>query len=1399
MLLGGCRYSIQSQNVPSTRTGGAWGPYNSFRNTNMPLQDITLSQTLPLTNGENTRAYGENSSEDKDGTTMARSGDGGGGGGGGVGYGRTMKEYEDELSNLKKENFQLKLRIYLLEEGNPARNGISSFSDEDVIKTNVELKEELKKLRKELMEKQVLLNQAARAFKLYEEQKAATSRTQDQYQQSLEKEREKVTKLERELAEYRERELDTSSYYKETFGITPEQALKNVEKLRQMEELVASLEAEVKQITGSLEEERNWAQELENERDQFRERLDTETRLREKQDNDRVRNIEELCDEVKELKDQLFKKNSIVQQYENDLAERDRLLKQKSTLLEERCQAYEEISQVSEKRKKQIIQLRASVKTRDDALTEINNKHRALLSQCENNYGKRSPPSSPSALVSLTNDYLSPFTGQKVSYVQSTTKHDGSYDCESSKERATSLSSPLGRDSKELKNLIKELEERDNKLKQHEDTRKQLILKLCNAQKQAENSEQKLKKLEVEYKKAIRAIQGFMEREKHRRDTDSHQERQIMELDSELRKRRNSHSPVSLKDLSVKNVDDIENESCKQQRFEEMESKISDLRDQIETIKAEKNLLEKRTQVEFNEFQVRLLNKEQKIKVLEMEKQIVTEDLKNKTAQLDNLRHVDEMNGVDAVTTTNYRDDTLRREDLLEQLNQRNVEVEEKNRKIEQLTKELHATTQNLQMLINTELWSKNKEIAKLHNHMTASCSHDRNRNKPEIVQEVDSSLQLTNLIHELNEIGVKVNFTNDIVQLDYINGDETVDVKTLSESVQRLTSQRNDLEKEVDYLKWLKLVSKPDIAAEIDGCGNETERAKKYCELLRTHLKDLVKFMKEMLKNTDRADTIGTEHKKIVLDVLLSSKILSDDFVRALEGMSVEDGGAIVNDRIDGSVKRSRSDNVVETSKNQASQSDSETFSEPDRTVSMARIGLQEKQYKNLCRPRFTKYTKTRSDSEDSADYVPYHKTYQNDLDLDASHQIQELKETNNMLYSELSALRNDLITKASFDCVIDEKLTPFITKLEKSQRFCEKLQVSLEKRIHEFHTLRKENKQNSVRKMQLEKKINDVEQMASEITKQKAEFLQYKENTDRKTTETLLILNKENESLRARIKQLEDETETAKTTISTLRKELDHLTLSHSQILVENTKLTNDKLRLEQDIRKMENRYDVTVRSLHDKFSKEICDLNQINESHRARVQELETANKEFRRHMAVCEASDSAASSSGVSSIPTDATLKQTCDILQEYQPYNVSQFWQLTNYSALGGRSKSSCSPDLGIESDAAVNTMRPLKDTLKITESMTNLLSDEDGSNHRDSNSESPLPIEGLEEVEALKQENEALKRRLMKTRKALEDTFEHLSASNKNKKNVEKAIIKQLMVTRSILKKTRTYDEPSDN
>lgn len=146
----------------------------------------------------------------------------------GTGIGRTMKEYEDQLEALKKENFNLKLRIYFLEE----RMGITS-ADENAIKKNIELKVsytiqnsfilffarkkkflkyqkyrapmilfircqvEIESLRKELVEKQELLSQAAKAFELIEEQKEVSSRNQAQYQQSLENEREKIRKLEK--------------------------------------------------------------------------------------------------------------------------------------------------------------------------------------------------------------------------------------------------------------------------------------------------------------------------------------------------------------------------------------------------------------------------------------------------------------------------------------------------------------------------------------------------------------------------------------------------------------------------------------------------------------------------------------------------------------------------------------------------------------------------------------------------------------------------------------------------------------------------------------------------------------------------------------------------------------------------------------------------------------------------------------------------------------------------------------------------------------------------------------------------------------------------------------------------------------------------------------------------
>lgn len=52
--------------------------------------------------------------------------------------GLTMKEYEEQLKKLTAENFNLKLRVYFVEERLSKVNGISD--KEDLIKKNIQLK-----------------------------------------------------------------------------------------------------------------------------------------------------------------------------------------------------------------------------------------------------------------------------------------------------------------------------------------------------------------------------------------------------------------------------------------------------------------------------------------------------------------------------------------------------------------------------------------------------------------------------------------------------------------------------------------------------------------------------------------------------------------------------------------------------------------------------------------------------------------------------------------------------------------------------------------------------------------------------------------------------------------------------------------------------------------------------------------------------------------------------------------------------------------------------------------------------------------------------------------------------------------------------------------------------------
>merc|ERR1719273_1151732 len=90
-------------------------------------------------------------------------------GGGSLGTpGRTMRDYDETFKEMKKENFNLKLRIFFLEE----RMGLGGNGGrEELARENLELKVALESCRAELEEQTGLVLEASQALERLEEGK----------------------------------------------------------------------------------------------------------------------------------------------------------------------------------------------------------------------------------------------------------------------------------------------------------------------------------------------------------------------------------------------------------------------------------------------------------------------------------------------------------------------------------------------------------------------------------------------------------------------------------------------------------------------------------------------------------------------------------------------------------------------------------------------------------------------------------------------------------------------------------------------------------------------------------------------------------------------------------------------------------------------------------------------------------------------------------------------------------------------------------------------------------------------------------------------------------------------------------------------------------------------------
>ncbi|XP_046404246.1 centrosomin-like isoform X2 [Ischnura elegans] len=305
---------------------------------------------------------------------------------GDAGAGPTMKDYETQLNQLKKENFNLKLRIYFLEE----RLGPYRGEKEDPFQKNIELKVEAETLRKELADNKQLLRDAARAMdqlerqhneaiqKLLEEQKAEKSR--------LHLEIEKIKKEKEEPMEKPNHE-NSAAMYAFAFGMPEllktnsavdkeaEERLK--EKIKELEAMVESLQnqlkqekIECKQLEVELTNTKTEKEELDHEVERFGNQLE---QMKEKLD-EKDHELEESRKQVHNLEEALMAKEPEIRIKVQELAERDRMIDEANSKLEAKEKVLVEIQITLDEKQKQIEALRASLAAKDEALAGLRSK-----------------------------------------------------------------------------------------------------------------------------------------------------------------------------------------------------------------------------------------------------------------------------------------------------------------------------------------------------------------------------------------------------------------------------------------------------------------------------------------------------------------------------------------------------------------------------------------------------------------------------------------------------------------------------------------------------------------------------------------------------------------------------------------------------------------------------------------------------------------------------------------------------------------------------------------------------------------------------------------------------------------------------------------------------------------
>ncbi|CAG9854187.1 unnamed protein product [Phyllotreta striolata] len=477
---------------------------------------------------------------------------------------------------------------------------------------------------------------------------------------------------------------------------------------------------------------------------------------------------------------------------------------------------------------------------------------------------------------------------------------------------------------------------------------------------------------------------------------------------------------------------------------------------------------------------------------------------------------------------------------------------------------------------------------------------------------------------------------------------------------------------------------------------------------------------------------------------------------------------------------------------------SESEGWSEPDRAVSRARMGINESL--NLS-PNAKSVRFSESTDDDSLSVSALCKKR---LEADESDAKLELVKRTEQLEDLKKQLVNS-VTKEEHQDVIERKekemktlennlkknLQDLVDKLEEARRNINDLEHSNSEKLKslkenyetQIRNLENHYVDNYCKKSDVENKLEGLNGIIEELTKKI------------KCYDDIL------EASRNKEREYDNKIVEYQQMVSNLKKELDKSNMEYSDAVLQMNRLANIKTNLEQDLKRCVDK----ERELKQQMEEIRTDVCNLNADYQQKISSLHKQNSELRVKISSLESNNAELHNRFVRGNEAKQHLSATMpnvknDIhFQDFSGFNGSRNRERVETE----RQEANASPDLGIESDQGRMsslemlghvTTRPLLQTLELTESMNNML-------------EENKPMQNVpccqvcsQKLIEMEKDNTDLKKKLLRMRRALEESANQLSLANQRKKEVEKTICKQIHKTSQVLRKAKAnLDSGSEN